>query len=105
MYSLAETAQLPLYPRIWTRITKALLVSKDRRHLFVTSWVEALRNLENNALQFLHKFLRNLLEGGGEGEATPPPPLHTLTSRSRNNLCKDDSALFSMCMINDYNGV
>jgi hypothetical protein len=26
----------PLAPRIWTRITRALLVSKDRRHLFVT---------------------------------------------------------------------
>ncbi len=26
----------PPSPRIWTRITRALLVSKDRRHLFVT---------------------------------------------------------------------
>ncbi len=34
--SLAETPQLPPSPRIWTRITRALLVSKDRRHLFVT---------------------------------------------------------------------
>ncbi len=25
-------------PRIWTRITRALLVSTDRRHLFVTPW-------------------------------------------------------------------
>ncbi len=33
LYSLAETTQLP---RIWTRVTRALLVSKDRRHLFVT---------------------------------------------------------------------
>jgi hypothetical protein len=28
----------PPPPRIWTRITRALLVSKDRRHLFVTPW-------------------------------------------------------------------
>jgi hypothetical protein len=26
-------------PRMWTRITRALLVSKDRRHLFVTPWL------------------------------------------------------------------
>jgi hypothetical protein len=39
LYSLAETPQLPPSPRIWTRITKALLVSKDRRHLFVTPWI------------------------------------------------------------------
>jgi hypothetical protein len=31
---LAETP-----PRIWTRITRALLVNKDRRHLFVTPWI------------------------------------------------------------------
>ncbi len=36
LFSLAETPQLPPSPRIWTRITRALLVSKDRRHLFVT---------------------------------------------------------------------
>ncbi len=29
-------AQLTSSPRIWTRITRALLVSKDRRHFFVT---------------------------------------------------------------------
>jgi hypothetical protein len=34
LFSLAETRQLPPPPRIWTRITRALLVSKDRRHLF-----------------------------------------------------------------------
>ncbi len=28
----------PLH-RIWTRITRALFVSKDRRHLFVTPWL------------------------------------------------------------------
>ncbi len=38
LYSLAETPQLPPSPRIWTRITRTLLVSKDRRHLFVTPW-------------------------------------------------------------------
>ncbi len=38
LYSLAGTPQLPPAPRIWTRITRALLVSKDRRHLFVTPW-------------------------------------------------------------------
>ncbi len=36
LYSLAETPQLAPSPRIWTRITRALLVSKDRRHLFGT---------------------------------------------------------------------
>jgi hypothetical protein len=36
LYSLAETPQLPPSPRIGTRITRALLVSKDRRYLFVT---------------------------------------------------------------------
>jgi hypothetical protein len=36
LFSLAETPQLPTSPRIWTRITRVLLVSKDRRHLFVT---------------------------------------------------------------------
>ncbi len=36
LFSLAETPQLPHSPRSWTRITRALLVSKDRRHLFVT---------------------------------------------------------------------
>ncbi len=36
LYSLAETPQLPPSPRIWTRITRTLLVSQDRRHLFVT---------------------------------------------------------------------
>jgi hypothetical protein len=39
LFSLAETPQLPPSPRIWTRITRALLVSKDRRHLFVTPWI------------------------------------------------------------------
>jgi hypothetical protein len=35
--SLAETPQLPSSPRIfWTRITRTLLVSQDRRHFFVT---------------------------------------------------------------------
>ncbi len=39
LFSLAETPQLPPSPRILTRITRALLVSKDRRHLFATPWV------------------------------------------------------------------
>ncbi len=30
--------QLPPSPRIWTRMTRSLLVSQDRRHLFVTPW-------------------------------------------------------------------
>ncbi len=38
LYSLAETPLLSPSPRIWTRITRALLVSKDRRHLFVTPY-------------------------------------------------------------------
>jgi hypothetical protein len=29
LYSLADTPQLPPSPRIWTRITRALLASKD----------------------------------------------------------------------------
>jgi hypothetical protein len=29
----------PPSPRIWTRITRVLLVGKDRRHLFVTPWM------------------------------------------------------------------
>ncbi len=37
-YSLAETPQLPPSRHIWTRNTRALLVSNDRRHLFVTPW-------------------------------------------------------------------
>ncbi len=40
LYSLAETPQLQPSPRIWTRIMRAQLVSKDRRHLFVTPWKE-----------------------------------------------------------------
>ncbi len=39
LHSLAENLQLPSYPRHWTRITRALLVSKNRRHLFVTPWL------------------------------------------------------------------
>ncbi len=42
LYSLAEAPcgpQLPPSPCIWTRNTRALLVSKDRRHLFVTPWL------------------------------------------------------------------
>ncbi len=38
LYSLAEISQLPPSPRIWTRITRASLVRKYRRHLFVTPW-------------------------------------------------------------------
>ncbi len=36
LHSLAEAPQSPASPRSWTRITRALLVSKDRRHLLVT---------------------------------------------------------------------
>jgi hypothetical protein len=36
LFSLAETPLLPPSPRIWTRITRARLVSKDKRHIFVT---------------------------------------------------------------------
>ncbi len=38
LYSLAETPQLPHLPRHLGSYTKALLVSQDRRHLFVTPW-------------------------------------------------------------------
>jgi hypothetical protein len=38
LYSLAETPQHPPSPRIWTCITRALLVRKDRWQLFVTPW-------------------------------------------------------------------
>ncbi len=37
LYWLAETLQLPP-PRIWPHITRALLVRKDRRHLYITPW-------------------------------------------------------------------
>ncbi len=30
---------IPPSPRIWTRYTRALLVTKDRRHLLVTPWL------------------------------------------------------------------
>jgi hypothetical protein len=36
LYSLAETPQVPPSPRRWGSYTRALLVSQDRRHLFVT---------------------------------------------------------------------
>ncbi len=36
LYSLAKTPLLPPLPRIGTRITRTLLVSKERRHLCVT---------------------------------------------------------------------
>ncbi len=42
LYSLAVTLQLPPFPRNWTRITWALLVNNDRRHLFVTPWCKGL---------------------------------------------------------------
>ncbi len=35
-------------PRIWTRITRPLLVSKDRRHIFETLWVEPIRRQQKN---------------------------------------------------------
>ncbi len=38
LYSLAETPQLPLLPPHLGSYTMALLVSQDRRHLFVTPW-------------------------------------------------------------------
>jgi hypothetical protein len=45
LYSMAETPQLPPSPRIWTRNTRPLLVSKDRRHLFVTPWVKLTKKM------------------------------------------------------------
>ncbi len=42
LYTLAETPQLPPSPPIWIRITRALLVSQDRRQLFVTPWLFSL---------------------------------------------------------------
>jgi hypothetical protein len=53
-------------------------------------WAGTRRNMENNALSSLRKLLRNQSRGGGGGCFTPSPPL-----RFRNNLCKDDGALFS----------
>jgi hypothetical protein len=38
LYSFAETPQLPPIPPHWDSYTRALLVSQDRRHLFVTPW-------------------------------------------------------------------
>ncbi len=49
-----ETPQLPPSPRIWTRITRALLVSKDGRHLFYnplpTSQESTLAKSSSNSL-------------------------------------------------------
>jgi hypothetical protein len=42
LLSLAETLLLPSSPSIWTRVSRALLVSKDRRHLFVTPCLQRL---------------------------------------------------------------
>ncbi len=64
-------------------------------HMGSAAYCPSWRNLENNALSFFNKLLLNRLVGGG-CSTTPPPPTHTtLTSRFRNNQCKDDSALFS----------
>jgi len=52
LYSLAETPQLPPSPLIWGRITRALLVSKDSRHLFVTPC-----NLHNKSRKVDHMVL------------------------------------------------
>ncbi len=66
VYSLAKTPQLPPSPRIWTRITRALLVSKDRRHLFVTPW----SLLTNSALVYESKC-------GGMGGIAGSHPMST----------------------------
>ncbi len=79
LYSLAETPQLPPSPRIWTRIRGALLVSKDRRHLYITPRfrrppsgnIRTLYgiNCEQVALYVLHKERKNkrMMGGGGVG--------------------------------------
>ncbi len=50
LYSLAETPQLPPLPPHLGSYTRALLVSQDRRHLFVTPGV---RSSGNNSLCIL----------------------------------------------------
>jgi hypothetical protein len=42
LYSLAETPQFPPSSHIWAHNTKGLLVSQDRRHLFVTPCIDPL---------------------------------------------------------------
>jgi hypothetical protein len=44
LYSLSETLQLPPFPPHLGSYTRALLVSQDRRHLFVTPWAEVFIN-------------------------------------------------------------
>ncbi len=76
LYSLAETPQLPPSPRIWTRISRALLVSKGRRHLFVTSW----------AHQFCCSVAQELLSAPAcckQARVWFPFPLATLPSAQR----------------------
>ncbi len=57
------------------------------------------RNLENNALSSLHLIVTEWAVAvcvcGVGGVAWSPPPTQPSASRFRNNLCKDDSALFS----------
>ncbi len=53
LQSLAVTPQPPPSPRIWTRIKRALLVSRDRRHLFVTPW--CISSLSQIPIRFLQE--------------------------------------------------
>ncbi len=58
LYSLSETPQRPPSPRIWTPITRALLVSKDSRHLCVTPTLHQ----ESKFWEGLHYALRRQIQ-------------------------------------------
>jgi hypothetical protein len=51
LYSLTETPQLPPIPLHMGSYTRALLVSQDRRHLFVTPWLTLLHIILQSSLQ------------------------------------------------------
>jgi hypothetical protein len=62
----------PPSPRIWTRITRELFISTDRRHLFVTPWLFRIRDYERSLLflvlqtpskSFMHSSLPRVMCG------------------------------------------
>ena len=56
LYSLAETPQLPPSPHL-DSYTRALLVSQDRRHLFVTPWYQYYRQRINQLVAFCNSYI------------------------------------------------
>ncbi len=68
LYSLAETPQLSPLPQHLGSYTKALLISQDRRHLFVTPWP---RRTAPNTFSLLLVTGRNYLETAPPDRPTP----------------------------------